>query len=1243
MRTSPIIEELRERLASRILFLDGAMGTMVQRHSLEEADFRGERFADHSGDLKGNNDLLSLTRPEIIRGIHTEFLEAGSDIIETNTFSATRIGMADYSLESIARELNVASAKLAREAVETVMAKDASRRCYVAGAIGPTNRTASLSPDVNDPAYRAVTFDDLVATYREQTEGLIEGGVDILLPETTFDTLNLKAALFAIEQVFEETGERLPVMVSVTITDASGRTLSGQTTEAFWNSIVHAKPFTVGINCALGAKEMAPYIRELSRIADTFVHCYPNAGLPNPLAETGYDERPMDTAEALRDLAEQGLLNVAGGCCGTTPAHLKAIIESLTDVKPRVPQARKASLRLSGLEPQEIGDSPGQLAMVGERTNVMGSPKFKKLIKEDDFEGALALARQQVENGANVIDICFDEGLLDAEACMHRFLNLLGSDPDISRVPIMVDSSKWSVLEIGLKCLQGKGIVNSISLKGGEEEFLRQAALCQRYGAAAVVMAFDEKGQAATVEDKVAIAQRAYKLLIEKLDFTPEDIIFDLNILTVATGMDEHNDYAVNFIEGVRRVKEVCPGARTSGGVSNISFSFRGNNTVREAMHSAFLFHAVEAGLDMGIVNAGMLEVYEQIEPELLEHVEDVLLNRRADATDRLIDCAEKFKGVKKERAAIDQKWREEPVAARLSHALVNGITEFIEADTEEARAVSARPLEVIEGPLMDGMKVVGKLFGAGKMFLPQVVKSARVMKKAVAYLTPFMEAEKQEGEEDTANTMVIATVKGDVHDIGKNIVGVVLGCNGYKVVDLGVMVDCDAILKAAEEHKADLIGMSGLITPSLDEMIFNAKEMQRRSLKTPLLIGGATTSKMHTAVKIAPAYEGSICHVLDASLVVGVCNDLLSENRRADFQQELEVEHERLREKFAAGDDGRKDIVPLARARAAAPSFDWATEEIRKPEILGLQHFESIPLDVLATYIDWSPYFWAWQLHGVYPTIFNKPEVGTEAKKLFADGKKMLEDIIANKRFTSRAVAGFWPANSVGDDVEIYGDESRVEQIATFHFLRQQRQKKEGQICRSLSDNVAPKDSGRIDSFGGFAVTMGQEVEDYAATFRDAGDDYTAIIVQSLGDRLAEASAEYLHKTLRHQCGIGQGEGFEAETKIDEEQAKFLIKEKYRGIRPAAGYPSCPDHSEKATLWKLLEAEERTGATLTTSFAMNPPSSVSGFYLNQSGAKYFNLGRIGEDQVADYAKRKNISQAEAEKWLRPHLGYDEE
>jgi len=1243
MKTSPIIGELREQLAERILFLDGAMGTMVQRHELEEDDFRGERFADHSCDLKGNNDLLSLTQPEIIRGIHTRFLEAGCDIIETNTFSATRIGMADYAMEDIARELNVASARLAREAVEAVMVKDASRHCYVAGAIGPTNRTASISPDVNDPGFRAVTFDDLVTVYREQADALIEGGVDILLPETTFDTLNLKAALFAIEEVFVERGERLPVMVSVTITDASGRTLSGQTTEAFWNSIAHAKPFTVGINCALGANEMAPYIRELSRIADTFVHCYPNAGLPNPLSETGYDERPVDTAAALRDLADQGLLNIAGGCCGTTPEHLKAIIETLAAVKPRAPQKLPASLRLSGLEPQTIGDQSGQLAMVGERTNVMGSPRFKKLIKEGDFEAALALARQQVENGANVIDICFDEGLLDAEACMRKFLNLLAADPDISRVPIMVDSSKWSVLEEGLKCLQGKGIVNSISLKGGEEEFLQQGALCRRYGAAAVVMAFDEKGQAATIEDKVAIAERAYKLLTEKLEFPPEDIIFDLNILTVATGMEEHNDYAVNFIEAVRRVKERCPGARTSGGVSNISFSFRGNNVVREAMHSAFLYHAVEAGLDMGIVNAGMLEVYEQIDKELLEYVEDVLLNRRPDATDRLIDYAEQFKGVKKEKAAADQKWREEDVAARLSHALVNGITEFIEEDTEEARAAAARPLEVIEGPLMDGMKVVGKLFGAGKMFLPQVVKSARVMKKAVAYLTPFMEAEKAEGDDTSAGTFVIATVKGDVHDIGKNIVGVVLGCNGYKVIDLGVMVDCDTILKTAEENSADIIGLSGLITPSLDEMIFNAKEMQRRGLKTPLLIGGATTSKAHTAIKIAPVYDGPTCHVLDASLVVGVCNDLLSEKRRDDFCEELEAEHERLREKFAAGEDGRKDIVPLANARAAAPEFDWVNEDIRTPETLGLQHFESIPLDVLATYIDWSPFFWAWQLHGVYPTIFNKPEEGKEAKKLFADGQKMLEDIIANQRFTARAVAGFWPANSVGDDVEVYADDTRTEQLVAFHFLRQQRLKREGQLCRSLADNIAPKASGRMDYFGGFVVTVGQEVEDYAATFRDAGDDYSAIIVQALGDRLAEASAEYIHKLMRDQSGIGQEEGFNADTKLDDEQNRFLFKEKYRGIRPATGYPSCPDHSEKSTLWKLLEAEERTGATLTTSYAMKPPSTVSGFYLNHSDAKYFNLGPIGEDQVVDYAARKNISKTEAEKWLRPYLGYDEE
>jgi len=1238
MKMRPIAAELRDQLAGRILFLDGAMGTMVQAHALDEADFRGERFADHPSDLKGNNDLLSLTQPEIVRGIHTEFLAAGCDIIETNTFSATRIGMADYGLEEIARELNLAAARLAREAVDA----EPSRRCYVAGAIGPTNRTASLSPDVNDPGYRAVTFDELVTVYREQVEALIEGGVDILLPETTFDTLNLKAALFAMEQVFENRGERLPVMISVTITDASGRTLSGQTVEAFWTSIAHAKPLSVGINCALGANEMAPYIRELSRCADTLVHCYPNAGLPNPLSDTGYDERPEDTAAALRDLADQGLLNAAGGCCGTTPAHLKAIIEALDDCPPRVPSKRKASLCLSGLEPLEVGDEPGPLVMIGERTNVMGSPKFKKLIKAGEFEDALSLARQQVENGANIIDICFDEGLLDAEDCMHRFLNLVGADPDISRVPIMVDSSKWSVLETGLKCLQGKGIVNSISLKGGEEDFLRQAALCRRYGAAAVVMAFDEKGQAATVEDKVAVAQRAYKLLTEKLDFPAEDIIFDLNILTVATGMEEHNDYAVNFIEGVRRVKEVCPGARTSGGVSNISFSFRGNNTVREAMHSAFLYHAVKAGLDMGIVNAGMLEVYEQIEPELLERVEDVLLNRRPDATDRLLEHAEQFKGIKKEEAVADQKWREQPVAERLSHALVNGIMEFVVEDTEEARQQFARPLEVIEGPLMDGMKIVGKLFGAGKMFLPQVVKSARVMKKAVAHLKPFMEAEETEGKGASAGTMVVATVRGDVHDIGKNILGVVLGCNGYRVIDLGVMVDCDTILKTAAENDADLIGFSGLITPSLDEMIFNAEEMQRRGLNIPLLIGGATTSPAHTAIKIVPKYEGPTCHVLDASLVVGVCNDLLSENRREKFLAEQAVEYERLREKYAAGNDGRKDLVSLAKARAAAPESDWDTTEIRRPEVLGLQHFAEVPLDLLATYIDWSPFFWAWQLHGIYPTIFNKPKQGKEARKLFDDGRAILDDIIKNKRLRPRAVAGFWPANSIGEDVEVYVDENRTRTISQFHFLRQQRHKREGQICRSLADYVAPKDCGRIDYIGGFVVSSGDEVDALAATFRDDGDDYSAIIVQALGDRLAEATAEYLHKLVRDQCGLGLNEGFAAETALNAEQNQYLIREKYFGIRPATGYPTCPDHSEKAALWELLEAERLTGATLTTSYAMKPASTVSGYYLNHASAKYFNLGLIGKDQVTDYSGRKNIPLAEAEKWLRPYLGYDE-
>jgi len=1237
MKMRSIDAELREALAGRILFLDGAMGTMLQTQGLEEADFRGERFADHPTDLKGNNDLLTLTRPEVIRGIHADFLAAGCDVIETNTFSATRIGMSDYGLEDIVPELNRAAAQLAREAADAVT----DRPCYVAGALGPTNRTASISPDVNDPGYRAVTFDDLVAAYREQAVALIEGGVDILLPETTFDTLNLKAALFALEEMFEELGERLPVMVSVTITDASGRTLSGQTTGAFWHSIAHAKPLTVGINCALGANEMAPYIRELSRLADTFVHCYPNAGLPNPLSDTGYDELPADTAAALGELAQQGLLNVAGGCCGTTPAHLKAIIEALADAKPRTPAANGASLCLSGLEPLEIGDEPGPLVMVGERTNVMGSPRFKKLIKADDFEGALSLARQQVENGANVIDICFDEGLLDAEDCMRRFLNLVAADPDIARVPIMVDSSKWPVLETGLKCLQGKGVVNSISLKEGEAEFLRQAALCQRYGAAVVVMAFDENGQAASVEEKVAIAERAYGLLTGQLGFPPEDIIFDLNILTVATGMEEHNDYAVNFIEGLRQVKERCPGARTSGGVSNISFSFRGNNVVREAMHSAFLYHAVEAGLDMGIVNAGMLEIYEQIEPELRERVEDVLLNRRADATDRLIDFAEQFKGVKKEEAKADLSWRESTVSERLSHALVNGIMDFVVDDTEEARLQFDRPLEVIEGPLMDGMKIVGDLFGAGKMFLPQVVKSARVMKKAVAHLEPFMEAGKTTGA--TAGTIVLATVKGDVHDIGKNILGVVLACNGYHVIDLGVMVGCDTILKAAEENDVDLIGYSGLITPSLDEMIFNAKEMQRRGMDIPLLIGGATTSAAHTAIKIAPAYDRATAHVKDASLVVGVCNDLLSETRRENFIEENEAKHERLREKYGASSSDRDAIVPLAQARDAAPKWDWEASDIPQPEKLGLQEFPDIQLETLATYIDWSPYFWAWELRGVFPRIFDQPEMGVEARKLYDDGQELLDEIIASQRVQPKAVAAFWPANSVDDSVEIYADEERSETIAKFHFLRQQRHKRERQLCRSLADNVAPLESGRIDYMGGFVVSAGAEVDAIAAEHREAGDDYSAIIVQALGDRLAEATAEYLHKIMRQQSGTDADEDFDAQTPLNDEHAQFLIREKYRGIRPAAGYPGCPDHSEKATLWRLLDAEARTAATLTSSYAMHPASTVSGYYFTHPEAKYFNLWLIGRDQVADYAARKDIPFAEAEKWLQPYLGYDED
>jgi 5-methyltetrahydrofolate--homocysteine methyltransferase len=1227
---SKSFQQLEKLLKERIVYLDGAMGTMIQRQKLEEADFRGERFLDHPVDLKGNNDLLSFTRPDVITEIHRQYLEAGSDIIETNTFSATTIAQADYRLESIAYELNKVSAELARKAADKVMEENPGRICFVAGGLGPTNKTASMSPNVNDPGYRAVSFDELVEAYYEAAKGLIDGGADILLPETTFDTLNVKAALFAIDKLQQELPERIPVMISFTITDASGRTLSGQTVEAFWNSVRHAKPISVGINCALGAKEMRPYMEELSRIADCYTSCYPNAGLPNPLSETGYDETPAITAGSLEDYAISGFINIVGGCCGTTPEHIAAIVKRSAKFSPRTPPTIPPALRLSGLEATNVADKDAPFIMVGERTNVMGSPRFKKLIKEGDFEKALDIALQQVVSGANLIDVNFDEGLLDSEACMTRFLHLVAAEPDIVRVPVMIDSSKWTVIEKGLQCIQGKGIVNSISLKEGEEKFLQQAAAIQRYGAAAIIMAFDEEGQAATREDKVRICKRAYDLLRERLDFDPQDIIFDPNVLTVATGIEEHNSYGIDFIEATREIKEVCPGARVSGGISNVSFSFRGNNVVREAMHAVFLYHAIKAGLDMGIVNAGMLAVYEDIDKELLGYVEDVVLNRRSDATERLVDYAEQVKDQGKEKTVEVLEWRNGTVEERLSHALVKGVTEFIVKDTEEARLKHDKPLHVIEGPLMDGMKVVGDLFGAGKMFLPQVVKSARVMKAAVAHLLPFMEAEKEAGSSGKQGKMVIATVKGDVHDIGKNIVSVVLACNNYEVIDLGVMVSCDDILKAAKKEGADLIGMSGLITPSLDEMIHNAAEMERLGMTTPLLIGGATTSKAHTAIKIAPAYSGPIQHVLDASLVVEACNELLSPDRREEHIANLKKEQAILKEKFAQR-ASQADYLNLADARANSIPTDWENVDIPRPSKAGIQVQKEVSLADIVPYIDWSPFFWAWELKGLYPKILDHEKYGVEAKKLFEDAKALLDRIIQEKAFSCRTVYGLFPANSVGDDVEVYTDDTRSEVLHTFHFLRQQRKKDKGTTYFCLADFIAPKSSGRADYLGGFATTSGFEVEQFAKTFEDKGDDYSSIMVKALGDRFAEALTEKLHKEVRAIWGYGSQEKLGTED---------LIREKYRGIRPAAGYPASPDHSEKSKLWTLLNAEENAGIQLTENFAMNPPSSVSGLYFAHPESKYFNVGPITREQVQDYAKRKGIEVSEAEKWLSPNLGY---
>ncbi len=1217
-------------LRERIVFLDGAMGTMIQRHKLAEEAFRGERFVGHGKDLRGNNDLLTITRPEIIEEIHRAFFAAGSDIIETNTFNGTRIAQADYGLESIVHELNLEAAKLARRVADEV-AEAEGRPTFVAGALGPTNRTASMSPDVNRPEYRAVSFEELTDAYEEQIRGLVDGGVDLLLAETVFDTLNLKAAIFAMERFFEDRGERLPVMISVTITDASGRTLSGQTTEAFWNSVAHARPFSVGINCALGARDMRPYIQELSRIAHCPISSYPNAGLPNPLAPTGYDELPAQTAAALRDFAESGYVNILGGCCGTTPEHIAAIREAVIDLPPRQVPAKAPLTRLSGLEPLNIEPEHAFL-MVGERTNVTGSPRFRKMIQAEDWDGALAVATQQVENGANIIDVNFDEGLLDSEGCMTRFLNLIASEPSIARVPLMIDSSKWSVLEAGLKCAQGKSIVNSISLKEGEETFLEQARLCRRYGAAAVVMAFDEEGQAADKDSKVRICKRAYDLLVDKAGFDPHDIIFDPNILTVATGMDEHANYAVDFIEAVREIKQVCPGALTSGGVSNISFSFRGNNTVREAMHAAFLYHAIRAGLDMGIVNAGMLAVYQEIEPELLEKVEDVLLNRRPDATENLVTFAETVKGTaKKEDDGQKLAWREASVEARLSHALVKGIVDYIEKDTEEARQQLGRPLEVIEGPLMDGMKIVGDLFGEGKMFLPQVVKSARVMKRAVAYLTPFMEEEKAGDPTVRAQgKFLIATVKGDVHDIGKNIVAVVLACNNYEVKDLGVMVSCDKILETAKEWGADIIGLSGLITPSLDEMIFNAGEMKRRGFTQPLFIGGATTSKAHTAIKIAPEYDQPVVQVGDASLVTGICNQLLNPEKRDAFVDELRADQEKRCARFAEA--GQKaDRLSLDEARARGFHTEWSSARLKAPERPGLTVEDHVPLDEIAAHIDWSPLYWTWELKGVFPKILEHPKYGEQARSIHEDSQILLHRIIAEKRFRARSVVGLLPANSVGDDIELYAPDGDGEPVATLHTLRQQKRKESGDIYHALSDFVAPKESGLRDACGAFAVCI-EGVDTFAAEFEEAHDDYNSIMVKALGDRFAEALAELTHKRVRRELW-----GYAADEQLDNEA---LIKERYRGIRPAAGYPACPDHTEKALIWELLDAEKNTGARLTENFAMHPAAAVSGLYFAHPDAKYFQVGPIGRDQMEDYARRKGWSLEEAEKWLAPVRGY---
>jgi len=1225
------LEKFRDALKERILVLDCAMGTMIQSYGLSEEEYRGERFAGHPGELKGNNDLLSITQPGIIRDIHEAVLDVGADIIETNTFSSTSIAQRDYGMEDLAYELNFEAARVARTAADVYTDNTPDKPRFVSGALGPTNRTASLSPDVNNPGFRNVTFDELKEAYREEARGLVEGGVDLLLIETIFDTLNAKAAIFGVQEYLDEEGLDVPVMISGTITDASGRTLSGQVTEAFYNSVRHADPISIGLNCALGSKELRQYIEELSRISETHISAYPNAGLPNEFGE--YDETPEFMAEEIGDWAANGWLNIVGGCCGTTPEHIKAIADAVADHPPRELPELEPRLRLSGLEAVNIG--PDSLFVnVGERTNVTGSARFKDLILNDDYEAALEVARSQVENGAQVIDVNMDEGMLDGEEAMVEFLNLVAAEPDISRVPVMIDSSKWSIIEAGLKRVQGKAVVNSISMKEGEEAFVRQAKLLKRYGAAVIVMAFDEKGQADTKDRKVEICTRAYKLLTERVGFPPEDIIFDPNVFAIATGIDEHNNYGVDFIEAVREIRDTLPHARTSGGVSNVSFSFRGNNPVREAIHAVFLYHAVNAGLTMGIVNAGQLAVYDDIDEELREAVEDVVMNRRDDATERLLELAERYRDRGEEAEEEAQEWRSWPVEKRLEYALVKGIAEFAEEDAEEARQRAERPLDVIEGPLMDGMNVVGDLFGAGKMFLPQVVKSARVMKKSVAYLIPFIEEEKGEARKPNG-TIVMATVKGDVHDIGKNIVGVVLQCNNFEVVDLGVMVPAAKILQTAKEKGADIIGLSGLITPSLDEMVHVASEMQREGFDLPLLIGGATTSQTHTAVKIAPGYEQPVIHVKDASRAVGVVQNLVTENKKDDYAAGIAAEYEEVRRKHA-GRRSKTKLATLERARANRAKLDWTGYEPPQPNVLGVRTFEDYPLEEIRPYIDWTPFFHSWQLKASYPRIFEDPEKGEEARKLFAEAQELLDRIVEEKWLTARAVFGLFPANALpNDSLEVYTDESREEVLTTLDLLRQQKQKPPGRPNRSLADFVAPKSTGLEDHVGVFAVTAGIGADEAARRFEDDNDVYNAIMVKALADRLAEAFAELLHRRVRREFW-----GYADDEDLDTDA---IIREEYRGIRPAPGYPACPEHTEKRTIWELLDAEENAGISLTESCAMTPGAAVSGYYFSHPESTYFGVAEIGRDQVQDYADRKGWTLEEAEKWLSPNLAYEPE